>query len=150
MKLTSFSSDCKIRPQINDIVKTKWEMEELKNTSQNRRILHLDDMWNETRGNLRRKRKVLSQVEKLREGKNQSEDREKLGRKKTESFSLFLNPFYLAEGLLFSIGVKVCSESWEIHSTSLQAQLGTSLILPHILYSHGLFLAEFMPFRPYN
>lgn len=67
-------------------------MEEMKNISQNRRILHLGDVWNEIRGYVRRKRKVLSQVEKLREGKSQSEDREKLDREKPERFSLFLNP----------------------------------------------------------
>lgn len=43
---------------------------------------------------MRRKRKVPSQIEKLREGKSQGEDREKLGSEKPESFSLFLNPLH--------------------------------------------------------
>lgn len=113
MKLISFSSDCKIRPQINETVKTKWEMEELKSISQNRRVLHLGDMWNEIRGYLRRKKKVLSQVEKIKEGKSQSEDREKLDREKNRKlFSVSKSTsFYLAEGLLFSIGVKACNKS---------------------------------------
>lgn len=97
---------------------------------------------------------MLSQVEKLKEEKYQSEDGKKVETgdgKIRKIFCFQIHFFYLTEGLLICIGVKICkNKAWDIHSISLQAQLETSLILPHIFYPHGPFQAEFMPFIQYN